>query len=97
MLDQLELDEDDWEHRNPTLKTCTVPSLKSKVRYQDPDTNVWRKALVNSQAGKVGKTKIGLMWSICMVIQWRVLILKLFQVGKTPMKKFCCVKKELSM
>ena len=36
----------------------TVPSLKSKVRYQDPDTNVWRKALVISQAGKVsGKNK----------------------------------------
>ena len=58
MLDQLELDENDCEHRNPTQITCTVPSLKSKVRYQDPDTNVWRKALVISQAGKVsGKNK----------------------------------------
>ena len=58
MLDQLELDENDCKHRNPTQITCTVPSLKSKVRYQDPDTNVWRKALVISQAGKVsGKNK----------------------------------------
>ena len=58
MMDQLELDENDCEHRNPTQITCTVPSLKSKVRYQDPDTNVWRKALVISQAGKVsGKNK----------------------------------------
>ena len=62
MLDQLELGENDCESRNPTQITCTVPSLKSKVRYQDPDTNVWRKALAISQAGKVcGKTKIGLM------------------------------------
>ena len=38
MLDQLELDENDCEHRNPTQITCTVPLLKSKVRYQDPDT-----------------------------------------------------------
>ena len=36
MMDQLELDENDCEHRNPTQITCTVPSLKSKVRYQDP-------------------------------------------------------------
>ena len=58
ILDQLELGENDCEHRNPTQITCTVPSLKSKVRYQDPDTNVWRKALVISRAGKVsGKNK----------------------------------------
>ena len=57
-MDQLELGENDCEHSNPTQITCTVPSLKSKVRYQDPDTNVWRKALVISQAGKVsGKNK----------------------------------------
>ena len=31
----------------------TVPSMKSKVRYQDPDTNVWRKVLVISRAGKL--------------------------------------------
>ena len=62
MLDQLELDENDCEHRNPTQIACTVPSLKSKVRYQDPDTNVLRKALVISRAGKhVGKTNTGLM------------------------------------
>ena len=46
MLDQLELDENDCEHRNPTQITCIVPSLKSKVRY--PDTNIQRKALVIS-------------------------------------------------
>ena len=62
MLDQLAFDENDSDHRNPTQKTCAVPSLESKVRYQDPDTNVWRKALAISQAGKVRrKTKIGLM------------------------------------
>ena len=61
MLDQLELDKNDCHHRNPTQITCTVPSLKSKVRYQDPDTNVWRRALVISQAGKVAKTKTDLM------------------------------------
>ena len=58
MLDQLELDEDDCEHRNPTQITGTVPSLKNKVRYQDPDKNVWRKALVISGTGKIsGKNK----------------------------------------
>ena len=57
MLDQLELDENDCEHRNLTQITCTVPLLKSKVRYQDPDTNVWRKALVISRAGKVSGEK----------------------------------------
>ena len=81
MLDQLELDKNDCQHRNPTQITCTVPSLKSKVRYQDPDTNVWRRALVISQAGKVAKTD--LMQSTWMMIKRRVLILKLFQVGKT--------------
>ena len=83
MLDQLELDKNDCQHRNPTQITCTVPSLKSKVRYQDPDTNVWRRALVISQAGKVAKTKTDLMQSTWMMIKRRVLILKLFQVGKT--------------
>ena len=48
MLDQLELDKNDCEHRNSTQITCTVPSLKSRVRYQDPNTNIWRKALVIS-------------------------------------------------
>ena len=61
MLDQLELDENDCEHRDPTHNSdnlCTVPSLKNKVRYQDPHTNVWRKALVIGRAGKVsGKNK----------------------------------------
>ena len=57
-LDQLELDENDYEHRNPTQITCTVRSLKSKVGYQDPDINVWRKASVISRASKVsGKNK----------------------------------------
>ena len=57
-LDQLELGENDCESRNPTQITCTVPSLKSKVRYQDPDTNIWRKALVIGRTGKVsGKNK----------------------------------------
>ena len=83
MLDQLELDKNDCQHRNPTQITCTVPSLKSKVRYQDPDTNVWRRALVISQAGKVAKTKTDLTQSTWMMIKRRVLILKLFQVGKT--------------
>ena len=55
MLDELELDENDGEPRNPTQITCTVPSLKNKVRYQNPDTNVWRKALVISRAGKVSR------------------------------------------
>ena len=59
MLDQLELDENDCEHKNPTQITYTVTSPKNKKRYQDPDTNVWREALVISRAGKVrGKNKI---------------------------------------
>ena len=58
MLDQLKLDENDCEHRNSTQITEIVLSLKRKVRYQDPDTNVRRKALVISWAGKVsGKNK----------------------------------------
>ena len=48
MLDQLELDKNDCEHRNSTQITCTIPSLKSRVRYQDPNANIWRKALVIS-------------------------------------------------
>ena len=70
MPDQLELDENDCEHGNCTQITSTVPSLKSKVRYQGPDANAWRKALVISRAGKVSrKTKIGLVLSIWMMIQ----------------------------
>ena len=38
MLNQLELDENYCEHRNLTQIIGTVPPLKSKVRYQDPDT-----------------------------------------------------------
>ena len=57
MFNQLELDENDCEHRNPTRIFCTVPSLKSKIRYQDADTNVQRKALVISEAGKVNEKK----------------------------------------
>ena len=58
ILNRLELHDNDCEHGNPTQITCRVPSLKSEVRYQDPDTNVWRKALVISRAGKVsGKNK----------------------------------------
>ena len=58
ILNRLELHDNDCEHGNPTQITCRVPSLKSEVRYLDPDTNVWRKALVISRAGKVsGKNK----------------------------------------
>ena len=45
MLGQLELDTEYPEHRNPTQITDTIPSLKSKVSYQDPNTNEWWKTL----------------------------------------------------
>ena len=43
MLDQLELDKNDCQHRNPTQITCTVPSLKSKIsrsRYKCMEKSV---------------------------------------------------------
>ena len=52
MLDQLELDTDNLKHRNPTLIKSTLPSLKSKVCYQDPDADEWKKGLIVTQAGK---------------------------------------------
>ena len=53
VLDYVELDENDCELRNQTQITGTVPSLKRKMKYQDPDTDVSRKVLFISGEGKV--------------------------------------------
>ena len=58
MINQIDLDTDDENNRNPTKLTGVIPSLKSKITYEDPDTNEWRKAMIISQAGKAsGKNK----------------------------------------
>ena len=58
MINQIDLDTDDENNRNPTKLTGVIPSLKSEITYEDPDTNEWRKAMIISRAGKAsGKNK----------------------------------------
>ena len=58
MINQIDLDTDDENNRNLIKLTGVIPSLKSKITYEDPDTNEWRKAMIISQAGKAsGKNK----------------------------------------
>ena len=58
MINQIDLDTDDEKNRNPTKLTGEIPSLKSKITYEDPDTKEWRKAMIISRAGKAsGRNK----------------------------------------
>ena len=58
MINQIDLDTDDENNRNPTKLTGVIPSLKSEITYEDPDTNEWRKAMIISRTGKAsGKNK----------------------------------------
>ena len=58
MINQIDLDTDDENNRNLTKLPGVIPSLKSTITYEDPDTNEWRKAMIISQAGKAsGKNK----------------------------------------
>ena len=58
MINQIDLDTDDENNQNPTKLMRVIPSLKSKITYEDPDTNEWRKAIIISRVGKAsGKNK----------------------------------------
>ena len=71
--------------------------MKSKVRYQDPDTNVWRKALVISQAGKVSvKNKNWFNVKHLDDDTMKSVNFEAIPGWETSMEKFCCVKEELS-
>ena len=43
---------DNSDNDNPTNKIRVVPSLGSKVTYEDSDRNEWKKAMILSRAGK---------------------------------------------
>ena len=58
MINQTDFDTDDENNRNLTKLTGVIPSLKSKITYEDPHTNECRKAMIISQTGKAsGKNK----------------------------------------
>ena len=53
MINQIDLHEDENMVGNPT-KT----SVRSKITYEDPESNLWKKAMVMCRAGKAsGKNK----------------------------------------
>ena len=52
MINQINLHTDNSDNGNPKKKNQIVPSLGSKVTYEDPDRNEWRKAMILSRAGK---------------------------------------------
>ena len=44
--------------RNPTKTAGVIPSVRSKTTYENPGSNLWKKATVMSRAGKAsGKNK----------------------------------------
>ena len=52
MINQNDLHTDNSDNDNPTNKIRVVPSLGSKVTYEDSDRNEWKKAMILSRAGK---------------------------------------------
>ena len=57
MINQINLHTDNSDNGNPKKKNQIVPSLGSKVTYEDPDRNEWRKAMILSRAGKSSGVK----------------------------------------
>ena len=52
IINQIDVHTDNSGNGNPTKENRIVPSLGSKVTYEDPDRNEWRKAMILSRAGK---------------------------------------------
>ena len=52
MINQIDLHTDQVTNTNPTKSSGTVPKVKSKITYEDPDRNEWRKAMVTGRGGK---------------------------------------------
>ena len=52
IINQIDVHTDNSDNGNPTKENRIVPSLGSKVTYEDPDRNEWRKAMILSRAGK---------------------------------------------
>ena len=52
MINQNNLHTDNSDNGNPTNKIRVVPSLGSKVTYEDSDRNEWKKAIILSRADK---------------------------------------------
>ena len=64
-----------------------------QVSYQDPDATEWRKALVNSWAGKVtGENNHCVNIKHLLDDAMKVLLWKVFQVGKKSVKNFYYAK-----
>ena len=58
MINQIDLHTDQVTNTNPTKSSGTVPKVRSKITYEDPDRNEWRKAMVIGRGGKAsGKDK----------------------------------------
>ena len=58
MISQIDLLEDDNVNRNPTKAAGVIPSIKSKITYQESESNLWKRAVVMSRAGKAtGRNK----------------------------------------
>ena len=58
MINQIDLHEDENIVRNPTKTAVMIPSVRSKTTYEDPESNLWKKAMVMSRVGKtIGKNK----------------------------------------
>ena len=58
MINQIDLHEDENIVRNLTKTTSVIPSVRSKITYEDPESNLCKKAMVMSRAGKAsGKNK----------------------------------------
>ena len=58
MINQIDLHTDQVTNTNPTKSSGTVPKVRSKITYEDPDRNEWRKAMVIGRGRKAsGKDK----------------------------------------
>ena len=58
MINRIDLHEDENIVRNPTKTTGVIPSVRSKITCEDPESNLCKKAMVMSRAAKAsGKNK----------------------------------------
>ena len=58
MINQIDLHKDGNIVRNPTKTAGVIPSVISKITYEYPESNLWKKVMVISRAGKPsGKNK----------------------------------------
>ena len=55
MINQIYLNTHNSDNDNPTKKIRVVPSLRSKVTYEDPDRHERRKAMILSSVDKASE------------------------------------------